>query len=143
MRLSRPAELDVLLPACVQMFVEEVGYSPLGADPRAYESRVASLIEEGRSFVHIEDGPDGPSVVFKAELGAVTRDVAQVQGVWTAPRLRHRGLGTRGMAAVVAHTLEHVAPIVSLYVNDFNIKALATYHKVGFRQVGSYATVLF
>ena len=81
--------------------------------------------------------------MFKAELGAVSRDVAQVQGVWVAPRLRRRGLASRGMAAVVAHTLEHVAPIVSLYVNDFNIKALATYEKVGFRQVGSYATVLF
>lgn len=142
-RLTRPAELDVLLPACVQMFIEEVGYSPLTPDPRAYEARVRSLIRAGRSFVHLESGLEGPSVVFKAELGAVSRDVAQVQGVWVAPRLRRRGLASRGMAAVVAHTLEHVAPIVSLYVNDFNIKALATYEKVGFRQVGSYATVLF
>jgi predicted GNAT family acetyltransferase len=37
----------------------------------------------------------------------------------------------------------HVAPTVSLYVNDFNTAALATYRRVGFRQVGTFASVLF
>jgi predicted GNAT family acetyltransferase len=32
---------------------------------------------------------------------------------------------------------------VSLYVNDYNTKALAAYRRVGFREVGSFATVLF
>jgi predicted GNAT family acetyltransferase len=31
----------------------------------------------------------------------------------------------------------------SLYVNSFNTAARATYRRVGFRQVGTYATVLF
>ncbi len=34
-------------------------------------------------------------------------------------------------------------PVVSLYVNDYNAPALATYRRVGFEQVGTYATVLF
>ena len=36
-----------------------------------------------------------------------------------------------------------MAPTVSLYVNDFNTAALAVYERVGFRRVGTYATVLF
>jgi hypothetical protein len=32
---------------------------------------------------------------------------------------------------------------VSLYVNDFNAPARALYHRVGFREVGCYASVLF
>jgi hypothetical protein len=31
----------------------------------------------------------------------------------------------------------------SLYVNSFNAPALAAYRRIGFRQVGRYATVLF
>ncbi|HET6707439.1 GNAT family N-acetyltransferase, partial [Amycolatopsis sp.] len=31
----------------------------------------------------------------------------------------------------------------SLYVNAFNTPALAAYRKIGFKQVGQYATVLF
>lgn len=142
-RLSRPDELDLLMPACVQMFVEEVGYSPLAGNPGAYQSRVRSLIEEHRSFVRIDPGPRGPEVAFKAELGAVSSAVAQVQGVWVHPERRGRGLSSHGMAAVVAQTLATVAPVVSLYVNDYNTRALATYRRVGFRQVGTYATILF
>ena len=47
-----------------------------------------------------------------------------------------------GMAAVVQHVRRSFAPTVSLYVNSFNAPALAVYRRVGFRQVGTYATVL-
>jgi predicted GNAT family acetyltransferase len=47
------------------------------------------------------------------------------------------------MAAVVLGAQESIAPVVSLYVNDFNVAALATYRRVGFRQVGTFASVLF
>jgi predicted GNAT family acetyltransferase len=33
--------------------------------------------------------------------------------------------------------------VVSLYVNDFNSPARAAYARVGFSQVGTYASVLF
>jgi predicted GNAT family acetyltransferase len=36
-----------------------------------------------------------------------------------------------------------VAPTVSLYANHYNERALAAYRAVGFRRVGTYATVLF
>lgn len=142
-RLTELDEVQLLLPACVQMFVEEVGYSPLLGSPGAYEARVRGLIEEQRSYVRTDPGPGGPEVAFKAELGAVSRAVAQVQGVWVPPALRGRGLAAHGMAALVAHALSTVAPVVSLYVNSYNTRALATYRRVGFRQVGTYATVLF
>ncbi|MGN6242030.1 MAG: GNAT family N-acetyltransferase [Cellulosimicrobium cellulans] len=151
-RRSVPAEVPVVLPACVRMFTEEVGYSPVEGGGRAYEERVRSLVLAGRSFVRLAASDGAPHVVFKAELGAVTPLVAQVQGVWVDPRYRGRGLAAPGMAAVVrlarqgtpAETARRVAPpVVSLYVNDYNARALATYRRVGFEQVGTYATVLF
>ena len=48
-----------------------------------------------------------------------------------------------GMAGAVALAQAGVAPCVSLYVNNFNIAARASYSRVGFDTVGTFATVLF
>ncbi|PRZ05654.1 hypothetical protein BCE75_107142 [Isoptericola sp. CG 20/1183] len=143
-RRSRATELDLVLPACVRMFTEEVGYSPVAAGGGAYAARVRSLIAEGRSYVRVAEDPGGgATVVFKAELGAVAGGVAQVQGVWVDPARRGEGLSIPGMAAVVALARRDVAPTVSLYVNAYNAPALAAYRRVGFEQVGTFSTVLF
>src|SRR5664279_1177840 len=111
-RRVRPEEIDVLLPACVAMFTEEVGVSPVALDGgAAYRVRVAELIRSGRSFARIEDG----RVVFKAEIGSVTPSACQVQGVWVAPELRGRGFSVPGMAAVIDISLREIAPVVGLY----------------------------
>src|SRR5207248_3471377 len=139
-RRVRPEQLDVLFPASVAMFTEEVGVSPLGVDGGAnYRARVAELIGAGRAFARIEDG----RVVFKAEIGAVTPQACQVQGVWVRPESRGRGLATAGVAAVVDEALRSVAPVVSLYVNDFNLPARAAYRRVGFTEVSAFMSVLF
>jgi uncharacterized protein len=139
-RLVRPDELNTLLPASVAMFTEEVGVSPVGPDGgAAYRARVAELIRAGRSYARISGG----QVVFKAEIGAVTPLACQVQGVWVPPELRGRGHAARGMAAVVADALRSVAPVVSLYVNDFNAPARAAYRRVGFTEAGTFMSVLF
>ncbi|HEX4698629.1 MAG TPA: GNAT family N-acetyltransferase [Actinomycetes bacterium] len=134
------ADLDVLLPACVAMFTEEVGISPLGVDGGvAYRGRVAELVRAGRAFARIEDG----RVLFKAEVGSASTAACQVQGVWVPPELRGRGLAEPGMAAVVEQAREGVAPVVSLYVNDYNEAARRTYRRVGFTDVGAFMSVLF
>ncbi|MGW0563797.1 GNAT family N-acetyltransferase [Streptomyces sp. NPDC003016] len=133
-------ETDVIMPACVAMFTEEVGVSPLAGDGGLlYQARVAELVAAGRSFARIEDG----KVVFKAEIGAATPRACQIQGVWVAPEFRGRGLSETGMAAVLRYALADVAPVVSLYVNDFNTAARASYRRVGFREVGAFMSVLF
>jgi uncharacterized protein len=139
-RLARPDEIDVLLPACIAMFTEEVGVSPVGLDGgAAYRARVIELVRAGRSFARIEHG----QVIFKAEIGAVTPLACQVQGVWVPPALRGRGHAVAGMAAVVAAALRSIAPVVSLYVNDFNVPARAAYRRVGFTEAGTFTSVLF
>jgi predicted GNAT family acetyltransferase len=139
-RPVRPEELETLLPAAVAMFTEEVGVSPLRVDGGAsYRARVAELVRAGQSLAWIEDG----EVLFKAEIGAVSRAACQVQGVWVAPAHRGCGIGTAGTAAVVEYARMSIAPVVSLYVNDFNRTARAAYRRVGLREVGQYASVLF
>jgi predicted GNAT family acetyltransferase len=139
-RRVRPDELEKLLPASVAMFTEEVGVSPLSGDGGAmYRSRVAELVQHGRAFALF----DGDRVRFKAEIGAVSTRACQLQGVWVDPAERGRGLGAAGTAAVVAEALATLAPVVTLYVNDFNSGARAAYDRVGFTEVGRFASVLF
>lgn len=139
-RRVRMEEFDIVYPACVAMFTEEVGVSPNAGDGGVlYRARVAELIRDGRAFARIEDG----RVTFKAEIGAVTPRACQVQGVWVPPDLRGRGLSETGMSAVVREALRSVAPTVSLYVNDYNTRARAAYRRVGFGELGSFMSVLF
>jgi len=139
-RRVTPSEIDILYPACVAMFTEEVGISPFNGDGGAlYRARVAELIAQGRAFARIENG----RVVFKAEVGAATAQACQIQGVWVEPELRGRGISNGGMASVVMQAQATIAPLVSLYVNDFNAPARAAYRKVGFAEVGAFMSVLF
>jgi predicted GNAT family acetyltransferase len=141
-RLTTPADLPALYPACVAMYTEEVGVSPEndagGGD--LYRARIQQLIGRGWSMA----GFDDRGVVFKAEVACVTPYAAQVQGVWVRPDRRGQGLATSGMAAVVAHVLDSgMAPVVSLYVNEWNAPARATYARVGFEQTATFATLMF
>ena len=129
---------DAYYQAAVRMYTEEVGVSPLQGTPAGYRFYVRQLITSGRAFGIF----DGERVIFKADLGSVSASVSQVQGVWLDPELRGRGLAPPAMAAVV-RLARTVTPTVSLYVNDFNRTARATYSRVGFRTVGEFATVLY
>ena len=140
LRALRLDELDLLMPAAIAMFTEEVGISPVehGGGP-AYRARLAELIRAGRALAVVEDG----RISFKAEVGSTTRTACQVQGVWVDPEQRGKGLGTSGMAAVVEYARRELSPTVSLYVNEFNVGAVGAYEAVGFRIVGAFTTVLF
>ncbi|WP_299034088.1 GNAT family N-acetyltransferase [uncultured Pseudokineococcus sp.] len=154
-RRARPDDLDLLVPACVAMFTEEVGYSPVAWDGgRAYRARVGELVAGGRSFLRLDAGEGAEAqpllpgrgarrVAFKAELGAVSSAAVQVQGVFVDPELRGQGLSAPGMAAVAQLARERSDVAVSLYVNDFNVPAVASYRRAGFREAGVLATVLF
>ncbi|SEJ49041.1 GNAT family N-acetyltransferase [Demequina mangrovi] len=142
-RLSTLDDYDLLLPACVHMFIGEVGYDPLRHGRAGYEERLRYLVRAGRSFVQMGTVAGERQVVFKAEVGALGGGVAQLQGVWVHPDVRGRGLARAGMAAVVSQVRARLAPTVSLYVNDFNPVAIRAYDAVGFGEVGTFATVMF
>jgi predicted GNAT family acetyltransferase len=63
--------------------------------------------------------------------------------VWIRPERRGEGLSAGGMAAVVEHARHDFAPVVTLYVNDYNIAARSAYRRVGFHEVATFATILF
>jgi len=137
-RIATEDDYSRVLPASVAMFTEELGYSPLTDGSNGYRLRVRQLIAKGHTM--IEHGPE--SIVFKADFGIVTEQAIQIQGVWIAPEARGQGRAAPAMAAVVNRALQ-LAPVVCLYVNDYNTAAIRTYQRVGFDTVGRFATVLF
>lgn len=137
-RRVRPDEIDRYLVAAIAMFIEEVGVDPRAGDGgRGYRRRIQSLIESGRAWARFEDGV----VVYKAEIGSLSRRTGQIQGVWVHPEFRGAGAGTAG-TATVANAVVATGRTASLYVNDYNEIARRAYSRVGFRQIATFATVL-
>jgi predicted GNAT family acetyltransferase len=137
-RPVRADELDAYLVAAIDMFIGEVGIDPrIGDGGRGYRRRVAGLIAAGRAWARFDHG----QVVFKAEVGSQSPAVGQIQGVWVHPDWRGKGLGTAG-TATLASAVVRSGRTASLYVNSFNTVARATYARIGFQQVGTFATVL-
>lgn len=131
------AEFRQYFDAAVRMYTEEVGISPL--DPsNSYASYVRTLITTGRAFGAVHEG----QVWFKSDIGSAIDGYCQVQGVWLDPRLRGHGLSAAAMAAAV-RLCQRNFPVVSLYVNDFNIRARKLYERIGFVEHATFATVLY
>ncbi|MDR6173134.1 putative GNAT family acetyltransferase [Nocardioides zeae] len=140
-RRTTTADMDALYPACVAMYTEEVGVSPeRGGGAELYRARVAQLVARGWSFARFDDRG---RVIFKAEVACTSPHAAQVQGVWVAPEHRRAGLATAGMAAVVETVRAEIAPVVSLYVNEWNTGARLAYERVGFVETARFTTVMF
>lgn len=137
-RLATADEIELVLPAAAMMFREEVGIDPLRpATIGVYRARVLELLTASRTYILMQDG----QIIFKADVGVVTKDVIQVQGVWVAPT--HRGHRISGPALAAAITMmQQSVPTISLYVNDFNYRAIRLYRSLGFQQVGTFASVM-
>jgi uncharacterized protein len=137
----RPATLDDvprLVPACAAAYELELGVDPVARDGDAFRWRTAAQIEEGRSWVWLEDG----TVRFKAEAAAWTRSAVQLQQVWVDPVARGRGYGSRGLADLIRLLLA-TTPVVTLFSRAENAPAIALYDAIGMRRELEFRSVLF
>ena len=138
-RLATSADLGELLPAAAAMFTEEVGFDPVARYGDGYAARLRTLIAGQRSAIVTDVNG---RVIFKADAGIVNLDAAQVQGVWLHPDYRGYGLAKPFFTAA-AQILQRHYPHLSLYVNDYNARALAMYRGTGWEQIGQFSTIIF
>ena len=138
LRAATAADLDRLVPACAAAHREEIGIDPLRRDPEGFRWRTRSQIEEGRSWLWLEDGV----VQFKAEASAWTPSAVQIQQVWVDPEVRNRGNAQRGMRDLCRLLLEQ-APTVCLFVRPENAPAIRVYEAIGMQQRLAYRSLIF
>jgi hypothetical protein len=137
LRAATLDDLELLLPACAAAHQEELGVDPMRRDPDGFRWRTRSQIEEGRSWLWVENG----DILFKAEASAWTPKAVQLQQVWVDPAVRERRNGTRGLSDLCRLLLEHV-PVVCLFVRAENLPAIRLYETVGMEHVLDYRSVL-
>ncbi|MDX6485105.1 MAG: uncharacterized protein QOF43_258 [Gaiellaceae bacterium] len=137
-RAATLRDLELLVPACAEAHREEIGIDPLRRDPEGFRWRTRSQIEEGRSWIWIEEGV----ICFKAEASAWTPSAVQLQQVWVDPAVRARGYARRAMRDLCRLLLERV-PTVCLFVRPENEAAIRVYESIGMRRTIAYRSLIF
>ncbi|HEY7397841.1 MAG TPA: GNAT family N-acetyltransferase [Gaiellaceae bacterium] len=138
LRAATLDDVSRLVPACAAAHELELGIDPLARNPEEFRWRTAAQIEEGRSWVWLEDDV----VRFKAEASAWTPGAVQLQQVWVDPAARGRGYAARALADLIRLLLA-VTPVVTLFVRANNAPAIALYEAVGMQRELEYRSVLF
>jgi hypothetical protein len=138
LRSARPFDLELLVPACARAHLEEIGIDPLRRDPDGFRWRTRAQIDEGRSWIWLEDGV----ICFKAEASAWTPSAVQLQQVWVEPSVRNRGYAQRAMRDLCRLLLERT-PVVCLFVRPENAPAIRVYEAIGMRQELTYRSLIF
>lgn len=136
-RLAHPSEWRAVADNSAQMIEQELAYSPRTA-AEDFNTGVRQMIGRGLWWVGETDG----ELCFFCNAGPCSESTLQLQGIWTPPSLRGKGLATAALRALCDELLG-AYPTLSLYVNGFNAPALALYDRVGFYRAGEFSTLLF
>lgn len=136
LRPATIADLDLLIPVHAEMALEESGIDPRDQDAAGFCDRYSRRIEQGRTWVLIEDGV----LLFKAEVIAETPDTTYIEGVWVNPETRQQGHGKRCMAQLARMLLWRTKSIC-LFVNDENEAAQRFYKQAGYHLRTIYDTI--
>jgi len=136
LRPAGPDDLPLVVPVHAAMAMEESGVNPLDKDPEGFRMRCWRRIAQGRAWALIEDG----QLVFKADIIVDTPEVIYVEGVYVHPDRRGQGIGSRCLAQLSSHLLQHTRS-VSLLVNEQRPAARRFFQKLGFVSRGRFDTI--
>jgi len=135
-RSATSDDLDLVMPVQSQMAFEESGINPIETDPEGFRARCSRRIEQGRTWVVVENG----KLIFKADIVSETDDVVYIEGVWVNPQSRGNNIGLRCMSQL-AEILLMSKKSLCLLVNERNTSAHDFYSKAGFEFRGVYDTI--
>ena len=136
LRRATPEELDLVAPVQAELAFAESGINPLQADPQGFRERCLRRIQQGRTWVIVEDG----KLIFKADVISRTREVNYLEGIWICEERRANGNGLRFMSELMRRLLEDTKSIC-LLVNETNQLAMNFYRKCGFHFRATYETI--
>jgi predicted GNAT family acetyltransferase len=136
LRRATADELEFVMPVQAQMALEESGVDPREVDPEGFRTRCLRRIEQGRTWVVIEDD----KLMFKADVISETPEVVYIEGVWLREDKRSQGYGASCMSELSRSLLSR-AKSICLLVNYKNSNAQAFYRRCGYQFRATYLTI--
>jgi len=136
LRRANLNDLELIVPAHAQLAYDESGVDPLVRDPEGFRQRCARRIEQGKTWVLVEQG----RLIFKADVISDTAEVAYLEGIWVDPAERGKGHGLRCMSQLNRELLANSSS-VCLLVNEEFKDSQRFYKKAGFKFVGLFDTI--
>lgn len=129
-RNASRGDVPALVQAALDLNESDLSVPPWRVNRRWLRDSVKRRIREGRTFVA---GPEG-SPWCKVDIGSRGPAGVVLEGVFTIPERRGRGLARRVVAAVSRELLEST-PLVCLHVAADNEPARRAYERVGMREL--------
>lgn len=135
----RPAkleELEAVAEAHAEVAFIESGINPMETDREGYLRRCAKRIEKQRTFVATENG----KLVFKADIVAETDVVVYLEGIYTAPEYRGKGVASECLSKLGLMLLDRVQHVCMLSNVEFKA-AHRAFNKAGFSSMDHCQTI--
>lgn len=136
-RCAAEGDLEALVQAARASLREEGRPDPFDGDPPGFRRWVRGRLPRAR-VVEV----DG-EVLFVGYADVRRAEGWLVQGVYTFPNARRRGLATAGMSAIVQEAFASGAGHVQLAVVSGNAAAERLYERLGFEPFARLRTILF
>jgi predicted GNAT family acetyltransferase len=136
-RPAAASDLDFLVEAARASLLEEHRPDPSQADPRGFRRWVRSRMS--RALVAARRGE--PAFVAYADVQCAWGWL--LQGVYTLPEERRRGLGAAGVSGLCRRAFAAGTDHVQLAVVEGNVPAERLYQRLGFRPFARLRTLLF
>jgi GNAT superfamily N-acetyltransferase len=136
LRPAKAEELDLVMPVQAELAFAESGVNPLEVDPNGFRERCLRRIEQGRTWVVVEND----LLIFKADVVSKTPEVIYLEGVWLREDRRHKNAGIAFMSELLRCLLKDTKSIC-LLVNETNEWAHGFYRKCGFNFRATYETI--
>lgn len=127
LRVATEADLPKLIPlaaACVREMHER---DPLADDPDGFELRVKQRVMTKRTYVLEEAG----NLVFKLDIGSRSQFGAELEGIFTTPASRGKGVATLCLGQISRFLLSSL-PRLTIRIDDTNSAFASIARKVGY-----------
>jgi len=136
LRQATPSELELVMPIQAELAFAESGVNPMEVDEKGFRRRCLRRIEQGRSWVVVEND----QLIFKADVISKTPEVIYLEGIWLRDDHRNKNVGIRFMSELMRRLLRDTKSIC-LLVNETNQLAQGFYRKCGFHFRATYETI--
>ena len=121
-------DLEQLVQASAEMAKEESGDDAQARNPLVFRERVAIRLKRERDFIFkIEN-----QLAFKVSISLLVSAAGQIEGVYTPPQFRRRGIARRGTGFITDWILQKASAAI-LLVNEENKVARALYEDLGYQ----------